>query len=109
MNAMEWFRALIWMPTIVICLIAFFTQPVPSRAYWLQFALAFTLNGLSQLDLPLKLFLGLWTGGGLLSLTLAGWESYHRHWQLPSWLTRLMTIAILASFALHVYVYLTQK
>jgi hypothetical protein len=98
MGAAEWLRALIWAPVILICLLAFLVKPIPSKACYLQYALAFTLTALSQRPLSPASFYGLWAIGGLLSLTLAGWESHYLHRPAPGRFTLLVMLAMLLEF-----------
>ena len=91
---------LIWAPVILICLLAFLVKPIPSRACYLQCALAFTLTALSQRPISPASFYGLWAGGGLLSLILVGWESRHLHRLAPGRFTLLVMLAMLLEFIL---------
>lgn len=107
METASWLRALTWTPGILIGIFAFLSRPSPSRAHYLQWALASTLNALIQLNLSPAMFYSLWMGWGVLSLILALWESYHRHGQLPSRTTLMVITAVWLEFGL--LIFLEQK
>lgn len=102
MEATEWIRLLAGLLPASISITAFLIQPIPSRAQYLQFAIAFTLVALMQLSLSLKLFVGIWAGAWVISLILAWWEGRFTHQNCPSWSTSL-TIALMP-FLLIAYV-----
>jgi|GEM_PF-2556635 len=96
----EWLKTLIWVPAILIGILAFLAKPIPSRACHLQYATTFTLTALSQLPISPTSFYVLWAGGGLLSLTLAGWESRYLHKWAPRGFTLLIMLVMLLEFIL---------